>query len=55
MYHEADVADVEAFPEPLELGPESLLWRWAGDTRIAFMGASIGLLQLLHPPSPDKE
>jgi uncharacterized protein (DUF2236 family) len=33
----------------LELGPESLLWRWAGDMRIGFMGASIGLLQLMHP------
>ena len=33
----------------IELGPDSLLWRWAGDTRIAFMGATIGLLQLLHP------
>ena len=33
----------------LELGPESLLWRWAGDTRIAFLGGTIGLLQLMHP------
>jgi uncharacterized protein (DUF2236 family) len=32
-----------------ELGPGSLLWRWAGDTRIAFMGGAIGLLQLMHP------
>jgi uncharacterized protein (DUF2236 family) len=32
-----------------ELGPQSLLWRWAGDTRIAFLGSSIGLLQLMHP------
>jgi uncharacterized protein (DUF2236 family) len=32
-----------------ELGPESLLWRCAGDTRIAFMGGTIGLLQLMHP------
>lgn len=31
------------------LGPESLLWRYAGDTRIAFLGSSIGLLQLMHP------
>lgn len=31
------------------LGPESLLWKYAGDTRIAFMGSSIGLLQLMHP------
>lgn len=33
----------------LDLGPESLLWRWAGDTRIAFLGGTIGLLQLMHP------
>ena len=33
----------------VELGPDSLLWRYAGDTRIAFMGASIGILQLMHP------
>ncbi|MBA2282619.1 MAG: DUF2236 domain-containing protein, partial [Acidimicrobiia bacterium] len=31
------------------LGPDSLLWRWAGDTRIAFLGGTIGLLQLMHP------
>jgi uncharacterized protein (DUF2236 family) len=31
------------------LGPDSQLWRYAGDTRIAFMGATIGLLQLMHP------
>ena len=36
-------------PGRIELGPESLLWQWAGDTRIAFMGATIGLLQLMHP------
>lgn len=34
---------------PERLGPDSLLWRYAGDTRIAFMGATIGLLQLMHP------
>ena len=33
----------------VDLGPESLLWRYAGDTRIAFLGATIGLLQLMHP------
>ena len=32
-----------------ELGPDSILWQYAGDTRIAFMGATIGLLQLMHP------
>lgn len=31
------------------LGPDSLLWRYAGDTRIAFLGSTIGLLQLMHP------
>jgi uncharacterized protein (DUF2236 family) len=36
-------------PERRDLGPDSLLWRWAGDTRIAFMGGTIGLLQLMHP------
>jgi len=34
---------------PDRLGPDSLLWRYAGDTRIALMGATIGLLQLMHP------
>lgn len=32
-----------------ELGPDSLLWRYAGDTRIALLGGTIGLLQLMHP------
>src|SRR5579863_1000796 len=32
-----------------QLGPDSLLWRWAGDNRIGFLGPSIGLLQLMHP------
>lgn len=32
-----------------ELGPDSFLWRYAGDTRIAFLGGTIGLLQLMHP------
>lgn len=31
------------------LGPDSLLWRWAGDMRIAFEGGSAGLLQTMHP------
>jgi uncharacterized protein (DUF2236 family) len=33
----------------LNLGPESLLWRWAGDLRIAFEGGAAGLLQTMHP------
>jgi uncharacterized protein (DUF2236 family) len=32
-----------------DLGSGSLLWRWAGDNRIAFLGGTIGLLQLMHP------
>lgn len=35
--------------EQVELGPGSLLWRWAGDSRIAFLGGTIGLLQTMHP------
>jgi uncharacterized protein (DUF2236 family) len=31
------------------VGPGSLLWRYAGDRRLAFTGLSAGLLQLLHP------
>jgi uncharacterized protein (DUF2236 family) len=31
------------------LGPDSLLWRYAGDHRLAFTGLSAGILQLLHP------
>jgi uncharacterized protein (DUF2236 family) len=34
---------------PVELGPDSLLWRWAGDSRIAYLGGTIGLLQTMHP------
>jgi uncharacterized protein (DUF2236 family) len=33
----------------IELGPDSLLWRWAGDLRIAFEGGTAGLLQTMHP------
>ena len=40
MYRDADRID---------LGPDSLLWRWAGDQRIGFLGGTIGLLQLMHP------
>lgn len=34
---------------PRTLGPESLLWRYAGDHRIALTGLSAGILQLMHP------
>jgi uncharacterized protein (DUF2236 family) len=33
----------------MALGPDSLLWRWAGDLRIGMLGGSVGLLQLMHP------
>jgi len=33
----------------VELGPDSLLWRWAGDMRIAFEGGTAGVLQTMHP------
>ncbi len=33
--------------EPLD--QHSLLWRWAGDMRIAFEGGTAGLLQTMHP------
>ena len=36
-------------PDRVALGPDSLLWRYAGDTRIGLMGATIGLLQLAYP------
>lgn len=35
--------------EPMELGPGSLLWRWAGDNRLSFAGLATGILQLMHP------
>ncbi len=41
--------DVDVDVDVDVLGPESLLWRYAGDTRIAFVGGTIGLLQLMHP------
>lgn len=39
-------ADTSVDPD---LGPDSLLWRWAGDLRIAFEGGTAGLLQTMHP------
>jgi uncharacterized protein (DUF2236 family) len=42
MYHPDE-------PGGRPLGPDSLLWQYAGDTRIAFLGGTIGLLQLMHP------
>lgn len=35
--------------EPLELGPSSLLWKYAGDNRLSFTGLAAGILQLMHP------
>jgi uncharacterized protein (DUF2236 family) len=45
------IADPAAGPrfEPRTLGPDSLLWRYAGDKRLAFSGLSAGILQLMHP------
>lgn len=34
--------------EPIELGLDSLLWRWA-DRRMGFTGLTAGLLQLMYP------
>ncbi|MGH9057716.1 MAG: oxygenase MpaB family protein [Acidimicrobiales bacterium] len=31
------------------IGPDSLLWRYAGDHRLALTGLSAGILQLMHP------
>src|SRR5579864_8795149 len=49
MYQREAGGSSRAVPSRIDLGPDSLLWRWAGDTRIAFMGGTIGLLQLMHP------
>lgn len=35
--------------EAREVGPGSLLWRYAGDNRLSFTGLSAGILQLMHP------
>jgi uncharacterized protein (DUF2236 family) len=35
--------------DPRPLGPTSVLWRYAGDRRLAFTGLTAGLLQLMHP------
>ena len=45
MYQEIELAPLD---EPMELGPSSLLWRWA-DQRLSFTGLTAGLLQLMHP------
>ncbi|HLI25330.1 MAG TPA: oxygenase MpaB family protein [Acidimicrobiales bacterium] len=34
---------------PRALGPDSWLWRYAGDRRLALVGFSGGVLQLMHP------
>jgi len=36
-------------PKPIDLGPRSLIWRWAGDHRLGASGLSAGVLQLMHP------
>jgi uncharacterized protein (DUF2236 family) len=42
-------ADAKVTEWGIELGPDSLLWRWAGASRIAYLGGTIGLLQTMHP------
>lgn len=37
------------FDEPMDLGPGSILWRYAGDHRLGFTGLATGILQLMHP------
>ena len=41
-----EMADTRA---PRPLGPDSLLWRYAGDHRLGLTGLSVGILQLMHP------
>ena len=41
--------DGDPLEPPAALGPESQLWRYAGDTRISMLGGTIGLLQLMLP------
>ncbi|WP_330181636.1 oxygenase MpaB family protein [Nocardia sp. NBC_01503] len=43
----AGMADQPAMRAPI--GPGSLLWHFASDTRSMFPGLSLGLLQLMHP------
>ncbi|WP_193044422.1 oxygenase MpaB family protein [Mycolicibacterium baixiangningiae] len=43
------MASANSPAEGTALGPSSLLWRWAGDMRIAFEGGTAGLLQTMHP------
>jgi uncharacterized protein (DUF2236 family) len=45
MFHQ----DGRSTTDRRDLAPGSWLWRWAGDNRIAFLGGTIGLLQLMHP------
>lgn len=40
---------VELSSGQADLGPDSLLWHYAGDMRIGFTGLSAGVLQLMHP------
>jgi len=55
LYAEADVVtsrtvtSVAPVAIARPIGPGSLLWRYAGDHRLAFSGLSAGLLQLMHP------
>lgn len=50
MSHLDEVATTGSHPAPgAPLGPDSLLWRIAGDWRSALSGLSAGILQLMHP------
>jgi uncharacterized protein (DUF2236 family) len=53
MYHRQEPQQAGSRPavrwEVRPLGPSSLLWRYAGDRRLALTGLSAGILQLLHP------
>ncbi len=45
----AELDDQQVAPCDAPLDRNSLLWRWAGDMRIAFEGGAAGLLQTMHP------
>ncbi|MEU8343424.1 oxygenase MpaB family protein [Spirillospora sp. NPDC048832] len=42
--------DDRSAPDAEPIGPRSLLWRIAGDSRAALSGGATGLLQLMYPP-----
>jgi uncharacterized protein (DUF2236 family) len=48
--HRSGRANDRTAPDGDPLGPRSLLWRIAGDSRAALPGGATGLLQLMYPP-----